>query len=99
MEKQKKPCLFKTDGSSNNVMPKKGVRFTLEELQGFVDGFIEVVGLTEELVMIVNEDGHILHLPINPAATRIAAGYCKIGMFPKQYVYGNVIVCPKYMIE
>lgn len=38
---------------------------TLESLQELVDGYIETVNLPGGIVMIVNEEGKILHLPIN----------------------------------
>lgn len=38
---------------------------TLEAMQSIVGGYIEVVGLSEENVIVCNEEGRILGLPAN----------------------------------
>lgn len=63
--------LYKTDGTQEEKTPANGIRFTLEELQGFVGGLIEFIDLGEGW-MIVNEEGKLIDLPFNPKATRIA---------------------------
>lgn len=44
---------------------RREISNTLEALQALVDGYIEAVNLPGGIVMIVNEEGKILHLPIN----------------------------------
>ena len=48
---------IKQTGKSTDVKPEKGKYFTLDELTAFVEGYIEIVGLSNTLVMIVNDEG------------------------------------------
>ena len=61
--------LYKATGEQTEVKPKRGHDFTLEELQGYVGGFIEMVGLTNGLCMILDEEGKIKRKPVNRAGT------------------------------
>ena len=63
--------LIKVDGSDQEVHPADGKAFTLEELQGFVGGYIErlQVGFRE---MYLNEEGKLHKLPLNRRATDLA---------------------------
>ena len=51
------------------MTPKKGETFTLDELQKYVGGFVELLFFGEREAMVVNEDGKALNLPVNPTAT------------------------------
>lgn len=53
------------------VIPKNGTDFTLEEMQGYVGGYIEIVGLNDGRLLVVNEEGKLDGLPINRGATAI----------------------------
>lgn len=71
------------------VQPKNGTDFSLEELQGFVGGYIEIVRLNEGKIMVVNEEGKLLDLPVNLLATipfQLTYG-------PIDQIYGNALVC------
>lgn len=37
--------LIKTDGSKLEIQPQNGLDFQLDELQKFVDGYIEIINL------------------------------------------------------
>lgn len=81
--------LIKTDGTSQRVEPGNGARFTLQELQDFVGGYIERVPLNLPLdepepnfEMFVNEEGLILGLPHNDLASMLA----------RQPLVGNTVV-------
>lgn len=63
--------IIRADGTQEEVEPSNDLRFTLEELQGFVGGLIEFIDLGEGW-MIVNEEGKLIGLPYNKIATRIA---------------------------
>lgn len=63
--------VIRVDGTQEEVEPGDGLRFSLEELQGFVGGLIEFIDLGEGY-MIVNEEGKLIGLPYNQVATRIA---------------------------
>lgn len=52
---------------------------TLKDMQNLVGGYVENVHpahvkLPEQFMMVVNEEGHIHNLPINPIASRIYGG-------------------------
>lgn len=56
-------------GTFEQVRPAKGAKFTLEELQGIVGGYIERAHTHGGAAMWVNEDGIRLGLPVNHLAT------------------------------
>ena len=88
--------LIKTDGTAKGVTPLNGGDFSLEELQGLVEGLIEIVPLTENVIMVVNEDGKGV-LPMNFSATVIAKAQNAI--FPYDYIAGNALMCPSDMVK
>jgi Zn finger protein HypA/HybF involved in hydrogenase expression len=63
--------LIKPDGATSQVLPANGEAFTLEELQAFVGGYIEMI-LVGSLLYLFNEEGKLLDLPVNTAATHRA---------------------------
>jgi len=71
----------------------KGKKPSLEELQGAVDGLIEVAYLTDGKLMIINEEGKINNLEPNHVATDLA--------FPNggDVIAGNAVVMPREMME
>lgn len=74
--------------TEKEVQPKNGKDFSLEELQGFVEGYIEIVKLRNGY-MVVNDEGKLLGLPMNVPATSIYQhdrGLADI-------ICGNVLVC------
>jgi len=75
--------LYKPDGTHVQVTPKDGKKFSLAELQGYVEGLIERVPTTGRKTVWVNEEGIIHGLPYNAAGVR-AAGYGPL--------VGNVLV-------
>ena len=72
---------IKASGEVVEVGPKNNKKFTLEELQTFVDGYIEAVYLGRE-VMYVNEEGRLRSLPYNERASKRA----------NRLIVGDVIV-------
>lgn len=88
--------LIKTDGRMQGVRPANGGDFSLEELQGFVEGLIEIIDLTPNVIMVVNEEGKGLLEP-NPAATVIAKA--RGAIFPHDYIAGNALMCPSDMVK
>lgn len=67
--------LIKTSGEIKEITPKNGSEFSLEELQGYVGGYIEAVSTKDERTLIVNEEGKINGLEINSKATDIYGYY------------------------
>lgn len=79
------------------VTPKEKT-YTLEELQEFVGGNIELLFIpNSDKCMVVNEEGKIMHLPVNPIATSIFNVF-----FDNRYhdiIVGNVLLCESNQIE
>ncbi len=96
---------IKANGEVLEVRPKSGTTFTLEEMQGYVGGYIEMVqrlrlgreflapGVYAEIgpehVLVVNEEGKIRGLTLNKAATSVFAG----GVF--DHIVGDVLLCTR----
>lgn len=58
-------------------------------MQAIVEGYIEVVRVTNGLAMICNENGKLVSLPYNPTATRI---YHKMGGNKWDCIVGSTLV-------
>lgn len=83
------------DGEEKVVTPKNGEDFTLEELQAYVGGNIEIVPFGEELEIIVNEEGKLIGLEKNEKATEIWNINYPIELYPDnndQLIVGNVLI-------
>lgn len=80
--------LYTTDGGRRKVTPSNGTDFSLEELQGFVGGYIEIIRLGDNRLIIVNEEGKILGLPKNTFVTKIIQSAGR-----QDIIVGNVLIC------
>lgn len=84
-----KALLISTQGSINYVKPKKGT-FELEEVQGCVQGYIEIYPIRiPSHIVVVNEEGVLRGMPYNRVA-KLAFGIDAVG---------PVLVCPKRIFE
>jgi hypothetical protein len=74
--------LIKPDGTQATVTPADGKRFTLEEMQKHIGGYIEVVGHVYahwgHRAVIADEEGLLKGLPVNQAVTDML-GYKIVG--------------------
>lgn len=77
------------DTDIKKVHPKQPPHFTLEELQGVVGGYIEIVRLPHNNFMVVDEEGNLKGKPLNITASKIVG----------QPIVGDVIVCGASMVE
>lgn len=68
------------------IEPENG-KFTLEQLQSIVEGYIEIVRIGEKELMIVNEEGLLRNMEVNDVATT----YLNIS---KLYVGENPVTTP-----
>ena len=75
--------IIKSDGSRIVIEPKNGTDFQLSELQEIVGGMIEIVYLSNERIMVVNEEGLLLDLPYNADASVMAMNV----------IVGDVLIC------
>ena len=98
--KDKKGIWLKSNGTMESVVPKNGKTFLIEELQGFVGGYIEIINLTElgygQKFMVCNEEGKQMGLPFNGTATVL---FQALHLFSIDYIVGNVVICDSNMIE
>lgn len=84
--------------TSYELVKPKGKTFSLEELQKFVGGYIEIVHVADgKLCMVVNEEGKINHLPMNPVATRLFSVLAPAPI--NDFIVGNVLICGSDEIE
>lgn len=93
---KKGALILKTDGSVQKVQPANGSDFTLEELQGFVEGLIEIIDIGSDMIMVVNEEGKGV-LELNKKATVIAKA--RSAILPHDYIAGNALMCPSDMVQ
>lgn len=89
-----KAKIYKADGSIIDVKPNNGTDFSLEELQEIVGGYIEIVGLMDNEIMVINEEGKLIDLPFNETATQM---YQEVDGF-YDYIAGDVLVCDSSMV-
>jgi hypothetical protein len=65
------PTLFKADGTSQEIFPKKD-KFELEELQTLVGGYIELCPtINDQETLVVDEEGALKSKPFNKKATAL----------------------------
>ena len=77
--------------TQEDVEPENGTDFTLDELQEFVGGYIEIVHLHDGKIMVVNEEGRLLNLPPNWMATDLHG-------LP-ELIVGNALVCEDSQVK
>lgn len=82
--------LIKVDGSETEVSPKNGKCFELEELQGFVGGYIEIIRLPSGQIMVLDEEGKFKNYLLNNRATVLGVA---AGIAVGDYIVGDVLVC------
>lgn len=82
--------LIKTDGSEKEISPKNGTDFSLEELQKYVDGYIEIIPMDDGNILVVNEEGKY-DCEENEKATEIANE--NGALFFGDYIAGDVVLC------
>lgn len=87
------PC----DGELEHVYPNDNQHFTLEELQSYVGGYIEIVHLSDSQCMVVNEEGKLQQLSFNSLATHTAHFWMAIA--EDDYIVGNALICRSSEIQ
>ena len=83
--------LIKAIGGVREISPKNGKKFELKEAQKLVRGYIQILPLDEETVMIIDEEGKFKHNIANSTATRIAEQHN--ALIPGDFIVGDVIIC------
>ena len=78
-----------TDGREIAVKPKNGTDFSLEELQEVVGGYIEIIYVKGNDIMVLNEEGKLIGLPFNDKASELTS----------ELIVGNVLICDTKMVK
>ena len=94
VEKKADALWIKTDGSIVSVNAKNGKDFKLQELQKLVGGYIEIIHLDDERIMVVNEEGKLIGLPTNEKATMMLERFGIVN-----YIVGDVVVCRSELVK
>lgn len=69
-------------GVPRRIEPSNGTDYSLEECNALVGGYIEIVRLCGGWILVVNEDGIRLDLPVNGYASEIA----------RQLIFGDAMM-------
>lgn len=77
--------------------PKDGKAFTLEELQFFVGGNIEILKMSPKHSMVFNEEGRLLGLPVNRRASELVQS--AYPGRPTVEILGDVLVCKNEVLK
>lgn len=77
----------KVDGTIIPVLPKKGGKFTLEEIQEMVGGYVERLRLPKNEVLLVDEEGIPKGKPLNRVISEMVG----------QPIVGDAVVVPRGM--
>lgn len=80
--------ILKTDGTII-----ENCKTDLASLQAAVGGLIQIVGTRTGLLLVINEEGKLNDLPVNPGATDMY----KYGNYDK--IVGDVVVCNQSEIK
>lgn len=88
--------IIKENGDVEVIRPQNGTDFSLEELQKYVDGLIDIIDLNNGNIMVVNDEGKFTK-QMNPFATFIAL--TRHAIAPRDYVAGDVVLCPSEMVQ
>lgn len=94
--------ILKCTGEKYSVVPKPRTgelnpqTFTLEEMQNIVGGYIQIVNLTDEVLMILDEEGKLKQKYYNQAATEL---FQKCFPNTMDFIVGDVLVCEADMVE
>lgn len=87
--------ILHVDGSKTPFEPANGKNFTLDELREAVSGFIEMVYLPNNVIMVVNEEGKILNFRVNKEASMM---YLK-EINGWDFIVGDVVITTGDYIE
>jgi len=97
-KKPMKAEIIFANGKTKKIKPKNNTDFTLEELQKIVKGSMQIVQISHNKIMVMNEEGKILDppLPFNHKATAIYRFAFK-GI--KDIILGDILICNKELVK
>ena len=74
----------------SEIKPRNGKKFGLDEAQALIGGYVEVIHLKDDNIILIDEDGLYKNLQINFQATK-AAG--QLGWPFSEWLVGNALIC------
>lgn len=81
--------IYLTNGETRNATPNNGTDFKCEELNEIVGGYFETLYLPKsDSLMVVNEEGKLMDLPLNDKATNIVFENGIVDI-----IVGDVLIC------
>lgn len=83
--------LIKASGEKINITPHNNIAFEIEEAQALVGGYIQIIHIGNEKVMVFDEEGKLKGKPINQVATVVAKMHKAI--FLNDFIVGDAIIC------
>jgi len=91
------PGVITENGGRYDSPPEDGKKYTLEELQKAVGGYIQVVNLGNGTLLVINEEGKLRGLKENVEATALARD--AEALFPNDYIVGPAVHIPERMMS
>lgn len=86
--------IYRVDGGFELVEPANGTDFSLDEMKAIVGGYIEILPIGENLLMVCNEEGKLIGLPTNEIATLYALANGILDC-----IAGDVLICDSNQIR
>lgn len=80
--------LIKADTTVEAITPKESECFSLKELQDYVGGYIEILNLENDYILVVDEEGRLKNKKLNKKASEFAG----------QPIVGDVVLCKSNMV-
>lgn len=77
------------ESEPSHPMPANGKTWTLDEVQGLVGGYVQLIQLDDGLTMLVDEEGRMKGLPLNQGASLLSG----------HPVVGTALIFPKKMLK
>jgi hypothetical protein len=81
--------LIKADTTVEAITPKESECFSLKELQDYVGGYIEILNLENDYIMVIDEEGLLKKKKLNKHATKLFGAP----------IVGDVVVCKSQMVD
>ena len=97
-----KALLVKVSGEKSIVYPKFKKSFVYSELRDFIGGIIQIVPIGKGRQLICHDEGKLINLPKNEAATKIWKDAYPIAEYPdnnNELIVGNILITGRNLEE
>ena len=98
----KKALLIKVSGEKIMVYPKLKSGFKYQELKDYIGGIIQVVPLGKGRELICHDEGKLIGLTLNAAATEIWEKAYPISEYPDnndEFIVGDILITGRKIEE